>query len=115
MTTLIPLVTPPPTHTHTAQMNRPFGAVDVSANLKGSVPKAAAQKILVALAERGQLVQKTCGQYILLSFTYGGVPRRLGASERRTRHAMHRHVHEVSITYRGVLDGEPDCRFSPRA
>ena len=44
-------------------MNRPFGAVDVSANLKGSVPKAAAQKILVALADRGELVQKTCGAY----------------------------------------------------
>ena len=47
-----------------AQMNRPFGAVDVSANLKGAVPKAAAQKILVALAERGDLVQKTCGTHI---------------------------------------------------
>ncbi|KAI0715743.1 TBPIP-domain-containing protein [Cerioporus squamosus] len=42
------------------RMNRPFGAVDVSANLKGAVPKTAAQKILVALAERGDLVQKTC-------------------------------------------------------
>ena len=46
-------------------MNRPFGAVDVSANLKGTVPKTAAQKILVALAERGDLVQKTCGAHIL--------------------------------------------------
>lgn len=45
-------------------MNRPFGAVDVSANLKGVVPKAAAQKILVALAERGDLVQKTCGAHV---------------------------------------------------
>ncbi|TBU38109.1 TBPIP-domain-containing protein [Dichomitus squalens] len=44
------------------KMNRPFGAVDVSANLKGSVPKAAAQKILVSLSERGELVQKTCGK-----------------------------------------------------
>ncbi|KAK1229147.1 PSMC3 interacting protein [Marasmius sp. AFHP31] len=42
-------------------MNRPYGAVDVSANLKGVVPKAATQKILVALAEKGELVQKTYG------------------------------------------------------
>ncbi|KAI0749194.1 TBPIP-domain-containing protein [Daedaleopsis nitida] len=44
------------------RMNRPFGAVDVAANLKGAVPKTAAQKILVALSERGDLVQKTCGK-----------------------------------------------------
>ncbi|KAL0577754.1 PSMC3 interacting protein [Marasmius crinis-equi] len=35
-------------------MNRPYGAVDVSANLKGAVPKTATQKILVALAEKGK-------------------------------------------------------------
>ncbi|KAJ3988808.1 TBPIP-domain-containing protein [Lentinula detonsa] len=40
------------------RMNRPYGAVDVAANLKGAVPKAATQKILVALAEKGELVQK---------------------------------------------------------
>jgi 26S proteasome regulatory subunit, ATPase 3, interacting protein len=45
-------------------MNRPYGAVDVSANLKGAVPKTATQKILVALAEKGELVQKTYGRYI---------------------------------------------------
>jgi hypothetical protein len=44
-------------------MNRPYGAVDVSANLKGAVPKTAAQKILAALAERGELVQKTYGAH----------------------------------------------------
>lgn len=44
------------------QMNRPFGAVDVAANLKGAVPKAATQKILVALAEKGEIVQKTYGK-----------------------------------------------------
>ncbi|KAG1725497.1 Tat binding protein 1-interacting protein-domain-containing protein [Suillus paluster] len=44
------------------RMNRPFGAVDVSANLKGAVPKAATQKILVALAEKGEIVQKTYGK-----------------------------------------------------
>lgn len=43
-------------------MNRPFGAVDVSANLKGAVPKTATQKILVALAEKGELVQKIYGK-----------------------------------------------------
>jgi 26S proteasome regulatory subunit (ATPase 3-interacting protein) len=43
-------------------MNRPYGAVDVSANLKGAVPKAATQKILVALAEKGELIQKTYGK-----------------------------------------------------
>jgi 26S proteasome regulatory subunit (ATPase 3-interacting protein) len=42
-------------------MNRPFGAVDVAANLKGAVPKAATQKILVALAEKGELTLKTYG------------------------------------------------------
>ncbi|KAG1804430.1 TBPIP-domain-containing protein [Suillus subaureus] len=44
------------------RMNRPFGAVDVAANLKGAVPKAATQKILVALAEKGEIVQKTYGK-----------------------------------------------------
>ncbi len=42
-------------------MNRPFGAVDVAANLKGVVPKATTQKILVALAEKGELTQKIYG------------------------------------------------------
>ena len=44
------------------QMNRPFGAVDVAANMKGAVPKAATQKILVALAEKGELTQKLYGK-----------------------------------------------------
>ena len=42
-------------------MNRPFGAVDVAANLKGAVPKATTQKILLALAEKSELTQKTYG------------------------------------------------------
>lgn len=46
------------------KMNRPYGAVDVSANLKGAVSKAAVQKILVSLAEKGELVQKTYGTRI---------------------------------------------------
>ncbi|KAJ7232788.1 TBPIP-domain-containing protein [Mycena haematopus] len=44
------------------RMNRPYGAVDVAANLKGAVPKTAVQKILLALAEKGELVQKTYGK-----------------------------------------------------
>ncbi|KAI0058767.1 TBPIP-domain-containing protein [Artomyces pyxidatus] len=43
-------------------MNRPFGAVDVSANLKGAVPKAATQKILISLSEKGEVTQKTYGK-----------------------------------------------------
>jgi len=43
-------------------MNRPFGAIDVAANLKGAVPKTATQKILVALAEKGELTQKLYGK-----------------------------------------------------
>ena len=42
-------------------MNRPFGAVDISANLKGAVPKATTAKSLAALAEKGAIVQKTYG------------------------------------------------------
>ncbi|KAI0245797.1 TBPIP-domain-containing protein [Lactifluus subvellereus] len=41
------------------RINRPYGAVDISANLKGAVPKTAAQKILLALAEKGEIKQKT--------------------------------------------------------
>ncbi|KAK7682597.1 hypothetical protein QCA50_014397 [Cerrena zonata] len=44
------------------KMNRPYGAVDVAANLKGAVPKTAVQKILVSLAEKGDLVQKIYGK-----------------------------------------------------
>jgi 26S proteasome regulatory subunit (ATPase 3-interacting protein) len=49
-------------------MNRPYGAVDVAANLKGAVPKTAVQKIMVALAEKGELVQKIYGEstYLLV-------------------------------------------------
>ncbi|KAF9564791.1 TBPIP-domain-containing protein [Agrocybe pediades] len=43
-------------------MNRPYGAVDVAANLKGAIPKTAVQKILAALAEKGELVQKVYGK-----------------------------------------------------
>jgi 26S proteasome regulatory subunit, ATPase 3, interacting protein len=41
--------------------------VDISANLKGAVPKTATQKILLALAERGEVTQKNYGKRI---FTY---------------------------------------------
>ena len=43
-------------------MNRPFGAVDISSNLKGAVPKTATQKILLTLAEKGEVTQKSYGQ-----------------------------------------------------
>ena len=43
-------------------MNRPYGAVDVAANLKGAVPKSAVQKVMVALAEKGELTQKVYGE-----------------------------------------------------
>lgn len=46
-------------------MNRPFGAVDVSANLKGAVPKTATQKILLALSEKGEVTQKVYGKYFI--------------------------------------------------
>lgn len=44
-----------------SQMNRPFGAVDIASNLKGAVPKATTAKILITLAEKGEIVQKTYG------------------------------------------------------
>ncbi|KAH8117635.1 TBPIP-domain-containing protein [Phellopilus nigrolimitatus] len=44
------------------KMNRPFGAVDVCANLKGAVPKTATQKILLSLAEKGEITQKPYGK-----------------------------------------------------
>ncbi len=64
------------------QMNRPFGAsmslplisiasdlllhiVDISANIKGAVSKPATQKILIAAAERGEITQKTYGEWAL--------------------------------------------------
>ncbi|KZP05169.1 TBPIP-domain-containing protein [Athelia psychrophila] len=48
--------------TYIRRMNRPFGAVDVAANMKGAVPKTAMQKILIALAEKGELTQKLYGK-----------------------------------------------------
>ncbi|KAH9992228.1 TBPIP-domain-containing protein [Russula compacta] len=47
------------------RINRPYGAVDISANLKGAVPKPATQKILLALADKGQVTQKTYGKATL--------------------------------------------------
>ncbi|TRM69233.1 Tat binding protein 1-interacting protein-domain-containing protein [Schizophyllum amplum] len=48
--------------TYIRRMNRPFGAVDVAANLKGAVTKPLTQKILAALAEKGEIIQKTYGK-----------------------------------------------------
>ncbi|KAN0130529.1 hypothetical protein V8E53_011615, partial [Lactarius tabidus] len=47
------------------QISRPYGAVDISANLKGAVPKPATQQILLALAEKGDVTQKTYGKATL--------------------------------------------------
>ncbi|KAF4620329.1 hypothetical protein D9613_000353 [Agrocybe pediades] len=52
------------------RMNRPYGAVDVAANLKGAIPKTAVQKILAALAEKGELVQKIYGAGKTTFFVY---------------------------------------------
>ncbi|KAF8311995.1 TBPIP-domain-containing protein [Clavulina sp. PMI_390] len=41
--------------------NRPYGAADIAANMK-TVSKPNAQKILVALAEKGEITQKTAGK-----------------------------------------------------
>ncbi|KAF9047387.1 TBPIP-domain-containing protein [Panaeolus papilionaceus] len=56
------------------QCNRPYGAVDVAANLKGAVPKAATQKILVALAEKGDLIQKTYGKTTFFVYNQHKLP-----------------------------------------
>ncbi|KAG8719979.1 hypothetical protein FRC08_001481 [Ceratobasidium sp. 394] len=42
--------------------NRPYGSSDISANLGNAVSKPATQKILLALAERGAITQKTYGK-----------------------------------------------------
>ncbi|CAE6488217.1 hypothetical protein RSOLAG22IIIB_05400 [Rhizoctonia solani] len=42
--------------------NRPYGSSDISANLKNAVTKAATQKILLSLAERELVTQKTYGK-----------------------------------------------------
>ncbi|TFK45726.1 hypothetical protein OE88DRAFT_1090137 [Heliocybe sulcata] len=44
------------------EMNRPFGTVDIAANLKGAVPKTAPPKILLALAKKKEVVQKAYGR-----------------------------------------------------
>ncbi|QRV74995.1 hypothetical protein RhiJN_03010 [Ceratobasidium sp. AG-Ba] len=44
------------------KVNRPYGSSDISANLGNTVSKPVAQKILLALAERGAITQKTYGK-----------------------------------------------------
>ncbi|KAF8638065.1 hypothetical protein AX16_010697 [Volvariella volvacea WC 439] len=56
------------------KMNRPYGAVDVAANLKGAVPKTAVQKILVVLAEKGELVSKTYGKTTFFVANQANIP-----------------------------------------
>ena len=38
-----------------------FDAADISANIRNAVTKAATQKILLTLAEKGEITQKTYG------------------------------------------------------
>jgi 26S proteasome regulatory subunit, ATPase 3, interacting protein len=47
--------------TYMTQQNRPFAATDVHLNLKGAVTKTAAQKALLALADKGKLLKKEYG------------------------------------------------------
>jgi hypothetical protein len=42
-------------------LDSPYGAVDISANMKGAISKITTQKILLALTEKGELTQKTHG------------------------------------------------------
>ncbi|KAG8976118.1 hypothetical protein FRB90_009309 [Tulasnella sp. 427] len=44
------------------ECNRPYGAADVSANIKNVVSKSATQKVLATLAERGTITQKVYGK-----------------------------------------------------
>ncbi|GAA5884773.1 hypothetical protein JCM6882_005387 [Rhodosporidiobolus microsporus] len=44
------------------EQNRPYGATDISANLKGRVSKPQAQKALAALLEKGEIMGKTFGK-----------------------------------------------------
>jgi hypothetical protein len=71
-------------------MNRPFGAVDVAANLKGAVPKATTQKILVALAEKGEVVQKTYGTYRSVTKTFSYIQNKSRENELCHQSGQHR-------------------------
>ncbi|KAI5119523.1 hypothetical protein M0805_002545 [Coniferiporia weirii] len=71
------------------KMNRPFGAVDVCANLKGAVQKTATQKILVTLAEKGEITQKPYGKTMFFVANQSGLenmsPEKLSALENEHR------------------------------
>ena len=73
------------------QMNRPFGAVDISANLKGAVPKATTAKILVSLADKGAIVQKTYGICSLKLGYLARPERRLCRQDQFLRHEPERY------------------------
>ncbi|KAH0588708.1 hypothetical protein H2248_004514 [Termitomyces sp. 'cryptogamus'] len=74
-------------------MNRPYGAVDVAANLKGAIPKATVQKILVALTEKDFLVQKTYGKTTFFVFNQSNIES-VPASEIATIEAQQKTVDE---------------------
>ncbi|KZS92560.1 TBPIP-domain-containing protein [Sistotremastrum niveocremeum HHB9708] len=46
------------------EVNRPYGAIDITANLKGAIAKTQTPKVLAALAERGEISQKTYAKSI---------------------------------------------------
>ncbi|ORY34339.1 Tat binding protein 1-interacting protein-domain-containing protein [Naematelia encephala] len=55
-------------------VNRPYASTDVSANLKNKVPKAAAQKILASLADKGALTVKTYGKQTIFVYNQSTLP-----------------------------------------
>ena len=59
------------------QMNRPFAATDVSANLHGSVSKPLAQKALLALAQKDRLIKKDYGKQTIFVIPQVSPRRRL--------------------------------------
>ncbi|BGP14656.1 hypothetical protein JCM10213v2_002605 [Rhodosporidiobolus nylandii] len=48
--------------TYLKEQNRPYGATDLSANLKNRVSKPQAQKALASLADKGEILAKTWGK-----------------------------------------------------
>ncbi|RXK39104.1 hypothetical protein M231_03609 [Tremella mesenterica] len=55
-------------------VNRPYSSTDVSANLKNKVPKPAAQKIMLTLAERGEIVKKEYGKQQVFVYNQSNLP-----------------------------------------
>lgn len=56
------------------EVNRPYGAIDITANLKGAVAKAQVQKVLQALADRGEITQKIVGKSSFFVINQANLP-----------------------------------------